>query len=153
MNTMTANIGDTQSLLASVGVGMWLWDGDLLRLQMDSVCKAFFELDPDQEPEQSILNEKIAADDLESYRRAIQACKDSGEFACEFRVRRTAGGFRYLSGRGHTVNQREAAFFIQGVFIDVTATKELENRLKDTQSRMQEPVSYTHLTLPTIYSV
>jgi PAS domain S-box-containing protein len=140
MNTMTASIVDTERLLASVGVGMWLWDGDLLRLQMDPVCKAFFELDLDQEPQQNILDEKIVAEDLESYRLAIQACKESGKFACEFRVRRAVGGFRYLSGRGHTVNQREATFFIQGVFIDVTATKELENRLKNTQSRMQELV-------------
>ncbi len=140
MTTITANIGDTERLLSSVGVGMWSWDGAAIRLILDPICKAFFELDWDQDTPQNALEAKIPAEDLDKYRHAIQECKSTGRFDCEFRVVRSAGGFRYLSGRGHTVKKTGVAFFIKGVFIDVTATKELENRLKSTQLRMQQLV-------------
>jgi PAS domain S-box-containing protein len=140
MTTITANIGDTDRLLSSVGVGMWTWDGDNMRLLLDPTSKGLFELDWDQETPQRVLEEKIPAEDTEKYRQAIAECKETGKFACEFRVKRAAGGYRYLSGRGHTVQQHEQKFFIKGVFIDVTATKNLENRLRSTQSRMQQLV-------------
>ena len=83
---------------------------------------------------------RFQTNDILKYREAVEECKETGKFACEFRVKRTAGGFRYLSGRGHTVKQTDQGFFIKGVFIDVTATKNLENRLRSTQSRMQQLV-------------
>jgi PAS domain S-box-containing protein len=140
MTTITANIGDTERLMSSVGVGMWSWDGDAFKLVMDPICKAFFELDWDQETPQDALEKMIPAEDLEHYRNAVEICKTTGKFSCEFKVRKSAGGYRYLSGRGHTVKQLGAKFFIKGVFIDVTATKELEIRLRSTQSRMQQLV-------------
>ena len=140
MTTITANIGDTDRLMSSVGVGLWTWEGDQMRLTLDPVCKAFFELDWDRETPQTVLEEKIPAEDIAKYRLAIEECKETGKFVCEFRVKRAAGGYRYLSGRGHTVKQENKSFFIKGVFIDVTSTKMLEGRLKATQSRMQQLV-------------
>ena len=140
MTTLTESIGDADRLMSSVGVGMWTWDGDNMRLTLDPTSKGFFELDWDQDTPQTMLEEKIPADDILKYRQAIEECKETGKFACEFRVKRTAGGFRYLSGRGHTVKQTDQGFFIKGVFIDVTTTKNLENRLRSTQSRMQQLV-------------
>ena len=140
MTTITANIGDTDKLMSSVGIGMWAWAGDQMSLTLDPTCKTFFELDPNRETPQIVLEEKIPAEDLERYRQAIEKCKETGKFACEFRVKRNAGGYRYLSGRGHTVEQKKNSFSIKGVFIDVTSTKMLEGRLKATQSRMQQLV-------------
>lgn len=140
MTTITANIGDTEKLMSSVGVGMWSWDGGNMCLLLDPVCKSFFELDWDQETPQDVLEQKIPAEDVKKYREAVELCKATGKFSCEFRVKRSGGGYRYLSGRGHTVKQQANQFFIKGVFIDVTATKELEGRLKATQSRMQQLV-------------
>jgi len=140
MTTITANIGDTDRLMSSVGVGMWTWEGDHMRLTLDPTAKALFELDWDQETPQTVLEEKIPAQDIERYRQAIEECKETGKFFCEFRVKRNSGGYRYLSGRGHTVKEDDSSFFIKGVFIDVTSTKMLEGRLKATQSRMQQLV-------------
>ena len=140
MTTITANIGDTDRLLSSVGVGLWTWDGGTMRLTLDPTCKGFFELDWDQETPETVVEEKIPSVDIAKYREAVEECKKTGKFSCEFRVMRSAGGYRYLSGRGHTVDQTDDTFFIKGVFIDVTATKELEGRLRATQSRMQQLV-------------
>jgi PAS domain S-box-containing protein len=140
MTTITANIGDTDRLMSSVGVGLWTWDVGQMRLTLDPTCKGFFELDWDEETPQTVLEEKIPAVDIEKYRQAVEDCKQTGKFACEFRVKRSSGGYRYLSGRGHTVDQSDSNFFIKGVFIDVTVTKELEGRLRTTQSSMQQLV-------------
>jgi PAS domain S-box-containing protein len=138
MTTISGDINETDRLMSSVGVGMWTWDGGNMRLSLDPTCKGFFELDWDQDTPQTVLEEKIPPADIEKYRQAVEDCKDTGKFACEFKVKRSAGGYRYLSGRGHTVKQKDDTFFINGVFIDVTATKQLEGRLKATQSRMQQ---------------
>jgi PAS domain S-box-containing protein len=137
MTTITTNIGETDRLMSSVGVGMWTWDGRVDRLVLDPTCKGFFELDWDADTPQTVLEEKLPAEDLDKYRAAIQECRDTGRFACEFRVAKSAGGFRYLSGRGHTVQENDGVYVIKGVFIDVTATKELEGRFAAHRSRMQ----------------
>ena len=140
MTTIAANIGDTDRLMSSVGVGMWTWDGRLNKLILDPVSKAFFELDWDADTPQTVLEDKLSEADVEKYRVAVKECMASGKFTCEFSVPKTGGGVRYLSGRGHTIRQDDDVYVIKGVFIDVTATKELEGRLKSTQSRMQAMV-------------
>jgi PAS domain S-box-containing protein len=140
MTTITANIGDTDRLMSSVGVGMWTWDGRINKLQLDPTCKGFFELDWDEETPQTVLEEKLLPEDVELYRLAIIECVKTGKFACEFKVKKSSGSFRYLSGRGHTVRQDDDNHVIKGVFIDVTATKELEGRFRAHQSRMQKMV-------------
>ena len=111
MTTITANIGDTDRLMSSVGVGMWTWDGDNMRLTLDPTSKGFFELDWDRDTPQTVLEEKIPADDILKYREAVEECKETGKFACEFRVKRTAGGFRYLSGRfAHLPGEPQSTF-------------------------------------------
>ena len=140
MTTITANIGDTDRLMSSVGVGMWTWDGRAEKLLLDPTCKGFFELAWDEDTPQTVLEEKLSPEDVQRYREAVAECLQTGTFACEFKVQRSSGGFRYLSGRGHTMQQEGAVAVIKGVFIDVTATKELEGRLKSTQGRMQAMV-------------
>ncbi len=140
MSTIATTSDETNRLLSSVGVGMWGWDGGTQRLDLDPACREFFDLGEDEKSPQQLLEQKIPADDIVKYREAIEACKRTGKFACEFRVHRAGGGYRYLSGRGHTVEHKTDGFLIKGVFIDVTATKMLEFRLKATQSRMQQLV-------------
>ena len=126
--------------MSSVGVGMWTWDGRINRLQLDPVCKGFFELAWDEETPQTVLEEKLPPEDAEKYRKAVVECQKTGKFTCEFRVRRSNGKIRYLSGRGHTTQQENETYVIKGVFIDVTATKELEGRFRSHESRMQQMV-------------
>ena len=140
MTTITANIGDTDRLMSSVGVGMWTWDGRAEKLMLDPTAKSFFELDWDKDTPQTVLEEKLSPEDLQRYREAVAECLQTGTFAIEFKVRKSSGGFRYLSGRGHTMQKDGDVAVIKGVFIDVTATKELEGRLKSTQGRMQAMV-------------
>ena len=140
MTTITTNIGDTDRLMSSVGVGMWTWDGRVGKLTLDPVSKSFFELDWDQETPQTVLEDKLSPDQAQRYRDAVADCLKTGKFACEFRIRKSAGGYRYLSGSGHTIQESGGVYVIKGVFIDVTATKELESKLKSTQSRMQQLV-------------
>ena len=144
MTTITANIGDTDRLMSSVGVGMWTWDGRKAQLQLDPTSKGFFELDWDADTPQTVIEDKLPPEDVELYRKAVEECVQTGKFACEFRVRRSSGGYRYLSGRGHIVRHDgdeatmgDESLVIRGVYIDVTATKELESRFKSHQSRMQ----------------
>ena len=59
MTTIAAQIGDTERLLASVGVGMWTWDGDNMQLNLDPVSKGFFELGWDEDTPQTVLEERI----------------------------------------------------------------------------------------------
>jgi len=148
MTTITASMGDMERLMSSVGVGTWAWDGDGSILTLDPTCKGLFGLDWDQDTPPTVLQEKIPAEDLVRYQEAINDCRRTGKFACEFRVRRAEGGYRNLSGRGHTVKEKGDRLFIKGVFIDVTATKNLETRLRATQSRMQQLVD----SIPGLFS-
>ena len=86
MTTITANIGDTDRLMSSVGVGMWTWDGRAEKLLLDPTCKGFFELAWDEDTPQTVLEEKLSPEDIQRYRDAVIDCLKTGTFACEFKV-------------------------------------------------------------------
>jgi len=126
--------------MASVGVGQWTWDGHNNKLTMDPTCKGFFEVSWEEKVTDQTILERIFEADLQMYQDAIAACQEDGTFFCEFRVKRNNGQFRYLSGRGHTIQQEDDLYVIKGVFIDVTQAKNLETQLTRTRSRMQDLV-------------
>jgi len=140
MTSIVPSITETDRLMASVGVGQWTWDGHNNKLTMDPTCKGFFEISWEEKATEEAVTSRIHEDDLEKYQSCIKECQDGGTFFCEFRVRLGSGGIRYLSGRGHTVEQEGSYYVIKGVFIDVTQAKNLERQLNRTRSRMQDLV-------------
>ena len=140
MTSIVPSITETDRLMASVGVGQWTWDGHNDKLTMDPTCKGFFEIGWDEKASEEAVFSRVHPDDVHIYRDAIKTCQDEGSFSCEFRVLRANGKIRYLSGRGHTVEQEGSMFVIRGVFIDVSQNKELESQLTRTRSRMQDLV-------------
>jgi PAS domain S-box-containing protein len=137
MTTIVERMSDTDRLLSSVGVGLWSWDAENSQLLLDPVVKNFFEIPDGVEFSLTRMQEKMPAEDAERYTEALRECEQTGNFACEFCLQLADGGLRYLSGRGHAVVQDGGGTLIQGVFIDVTATKQLEETLKSTQATMQ----------------
>jgi len=129
---------DVDKLLASVGVGQWSWDGRIKRLDLDATCKGFFNMSWDDDISELFLQEKLHPDDLKVFFQATVDCLETGTYSCEFRVKKPDGSFRYLSGRGHVVEEVDGNAIISGVYIDVTQNKELEAQLNTTRSRMQQ---------------
>jgi PAS domain S-box-containing protein len=137
MSTSVEKMSDTDRLLSSVGVGMWSWDAQNSQLSLDQVVRNFFEIPDGEEFSLIRMQKNMSALDAERYNEALQECEATGNFACEFCLQLDDGQLRYLSGRGHTVAQDGGGGVIQGVFIDVTAAKQLEETLKSTQATMQ----------------
>jgi PAS domain S-box-containing protein len=119
---------------------MWTWDGNTDQLSLDPVCKSFFDIGWDEETPQELLEQKLHPDDVAIYQQGVADCVKTGKFASEFRVLKSDGQYRYLSGRGHMVSDKLSKPVIKGVFIDVTATKQLESNLVATRARMQDMV-------------
>jgi PAS domain S-box-containing protein len=137
MTTVIENMNATERLMSSVGVGMWSWDVQSAQFELDPVSKGFFEFTVAEEATLARLQEKMPAEDAERYRDALKELESTGTFVCEFRVNLADGRRRYLSGRGHTVMQDDGSALVKGVFIDMTAAKELEEVHRSTQSTMQ----------------
>jgi len=140
MISVVPSMTETDRLMASVGVGQWIWDGHTNTLTMDPTCKGFFEISCEEKASEEAVLGRIHADDVGVYQNAIKECQESGSFFCEFRVLGANDQLRYLSGRGHTVEQDGSTFVIKGVFIDVSQNKELETQLNCTRSRMQDMI-------------
>ncbi|MGI9291167.1 MAG: hypothetical protein ACR2QG_07805, partial [Gammaproteobacteria bacterium] len=123
--------------MSAVGVGQWSWNSHKYGLVMDPVARSFFGFTPEEDVSQQSMLEKLPAEDVARYRTAVEECEATGIFSCEFRINIGEDQYRYLSGRGHAVIQESDLVVIKGVFIDVTATKQLEQTLKSTQATMQ----------------
>ena len=56
MSNEIVGSAEQNALLASVGVGLWNWDGRHKRLALDATCRQFFDMDWDEDISMQILN-------------------------------------------------------------------------------------------------
>ncbi len=130
---------DVERLLESVGVGLWQWDGRTNTLTLDSTCRRIFDLQPGETPTNKYLASLLTEEDRFRYQQALADCIEHGHFYIEYRIRCRDGQTRFISGRGHTMpGASDRARVIQGVFIDITQNRELEDRLRNSESRMAQ---------------
>lgn len=128
-----------ERLLASVGVGIWRYEGATGQFSMDDTCRRIIDLAPGEEPTNEYLASLLSEQDLERYRNALAECLETGSFSIEYRIRCRDGQHRFISGRGHALPTLPGdPPVIKGVFIDVTQNTELENRLRTTESQMEQ---------------
>jgi signal transduction histidine kinase/CheY-like chemotaxis protein len=84
--------------------------------------------------------EAIFIDDLAKLRGAAEEAARSGSFYAEFRVRQSAGGIRWLAGKGE-VAAGVGARRLHGVFYDITDRKQLEVRLLALNETLEAQVA------------
>jgi len=130
---------DVECLLESVGVGLWQWDGRTGQLTLDATCRRIFDLQPGETPTNKYLASLLTEEDRYRYKQALADCIEHGHFYIEYRIRCRDGQTRFISGRGRTMPETsDRARVIQGVFIDITKNRVLEDRLRTSESRMEQ---------------
>ncbi|MFZ4681432.1 MAG: PAS domain S-box protein [Terrimicrobiaceae bacterium] len=99
------------------------WRGDVERITGVPAARLPLGLD---------WQERIHPADREAFRAARNlALVGRGHFSVEYRLRCADGHFIWLLDRGGRLSSREGRFSVIGVILDVTASREAEQRLRD----------------------
>ncbi len=138
--------------LASADLGIFDWEVDSGRMQVDARCLALFGLRPDQVLDRETFWSAVHPDDRETVRAAIEGALDPDgdhHYEVDYRVVDN-GDTRWLQGRGR-------AFFFQGrplrflgTLLDVTERRLAQIRqaeLADEAARAQREAEQAHRRL------
>ncbi len=74
MSSPTMISSSLERLLASVGVGIWRYEGATGQFSMDDTCRRIIDLAPGEEPTNEYLASLLIQQDLERYRIALAEC-------------------------------------------------------------------------------
>jgi PAS domain S-box-containing protein len=130
---------DMQMLLEATGVGTWAYDGTTNTIEIDKTCREIFDLAEDDALNIDNMRRRIHPDDVDVYWAAVTKSMRTGQMDLDYRVVRKDGSIRYISGRARTTATVDGTGIqIRGVCIDITDRRTLEQRLRSTESRMQE---------------
>lgn len=130
---------EMQLLLAETGIGTFAYDGKTNTFTLDRVCREMFDIADDEELNMDRMRERIHPDDVLAYWEAVAESLRTGHFSHSYRIVRKDGTVRFISGRGRSApGSPGVAPSVRGVCIDITDRVELESRLRDTESQMQE---------------
>ena len=128
-----------QRTLEASGVGMFSFDATTGRFVVDATCRRLFDLDSHTPLSPDLMASRIHPEDLQRYWAAAGQSMRTGEFSCDYRVVHRSSEVRFVSGRGHLQPGAPGTPpLVQGVCIDVTSQRVLEDQLQATQARMQE---------------
>lgn len=130
---------DMQMLLETTGVGTWSYDSATHILQVDRVCREMFDLADDDTLDMDNMRKRIHPDDVDHYWEAVTESMRTGRMKVNYRIVRKDGTVRFISGRARTAGTADGTGLqIRGVCIDITDRHRLEQRLRSTESRMQD---------------
>ena len=130
---------ELQRTLEASGVGVYSFDAATKSFVLDATCHRLFDIDPGMQLSPATMASRIHRDDLQKYWAAAAESMTTGTFVCDYRVVHRNGAVHFVSGRGHLLpGPVGAPPRIQGVCVDVTSQRALEQQLQATQSRMQE---------------
>lgn len=129
---------DLQMLLEATGVGTWAYDSATNVLTLDQVCRDMFDLDATDTLDMDNMRRRLHSDDVDHYWQAVQECMRTGQLSVSYRIVRKDGTVRFISGRARTAGTADGTGIqLRGVCIDITNQRQLEQSLRNTQSRMQ----------------
>ncbi|UCG74026.1 MAG: PAS domain S-box protein [Chromatiales bacterium] len=132
-------VADMQMLLEATGVGTWSYDSATHALQLDRVCREMFDLADDDVLDMDNMRKRIHPDDVDHYWQAVTESMRTGNLSINYRIVRKDGTVRFISGRARTAGTADGTGLqIRGVCIDISDRRELEQRLRSTESRMQD---------------
>jgi len=130
---------ELQRTLEASGVGVYSFDAAAGSFVVDATCCRLFDLDDGSLLSPKIMASRIHPEDIGRYWAAAQESMQSGSFSCDYRVVHRDGTVRFVTSRGHLQpGPPGSPPRLQGVCIDVTSQRALEDQLRATQSRMQE---------------
>ena len=131
----------------AAGVGVWEVDptSDLVRFSEESA--RLHNLPPDHPRifDRDTWKMMVVPEDaVESRRRLEAAIASGGPFELQFRVCLPAGRVRWIQARGRAMPAADGGpWRVLGVHIDVTAERELEDRLRESEDRLRLTVAAT----------
>ena len=133
------------------GVGMWDLDLSTQRLEWSDTTRSLFGVAQDTPVTYQLFLSLLEPKDRERTEQAIKRVAETGgNFDLSFKVGRTPAANQWLRVRGGLIRDEDGApRHVSGIVLDIDEEKQLEEALRMRES----PVSYTHLTLPTILRV
>ncbi len=126
-------------VLEATGVGLWLNTLPLGRLDWDRRTRELFFAPEGVEPTIELFDERLHPDDREPTRMAMEAAvRDRTTYAIDHRVvHPTTGEVRWLHSAGRASYAADGTpYRFDGINYDITAQKEAERRLKDSEQRL-----------------
>jgi PAS domain S-box-containing protein len=130
---------ELQRTLEASGVGVYSFDAAAGTFVVDATCCRLFDLDDGSLLSPQVMASRIHPEDLGRYWAAAQQSMQTGTFSCDYRVVHRDGAVRFVTSRGHLKpGPPGTPPRLQGVCIDVTSQRAVEDRLRATESRMQE---------------
>ena len=131
----TTIISDFRMILENTGVGIWSFNSARREFTLDGTCREIFDIQPDDDLGPALVAARIHRDDIDGYWRATrQAAEGDGEFVSDFRIVRRDGSIRFVTSRGRVKPHVPGEpVVINGVLIDMTQRRHLEQRLEDAE--------------------
>jgi two-component system, cell cycle sensor histidine kinase and response regulator CckA len=127
--------------VASADIGVWRLHFRSDRLECDRRYLQFFDIN--HEPgliDRRLVLERIHPDDRERIEEAVRAaCDGDGIYRCEYRIRLSDAGTRWISSRG-TVKRGESGRpeILTGVSLDITQSKLAEIERERIEQRLRQ---------------
>lgn len=131
-----------QAAVELVNLGRYAWNPQTNELQWDSALRAMWGLPPGAAADYETWRAGIHPDDLERVLAAVQQCVDprhDGLYDIEYRVIGSDGVERWIATRGQTNFRDEKPISFEGVALDISARKKVEQILEQrVQNRTRE---------------
>lgn len=134
------NEGRLRIATEAAGVGLWSWNVDTDRIDMDACALDLWGVEARDGITFKALSARVLPADLERVRNAFASTRDlSGGYELDFRVM-VDDEIRWISSRGRGDDEGIIGRTMFGVFLDITARKRAEEALELLAGEMQHRV-------------
>lgn len=136
-------------LLATEAADLGLWEWDIVRDEIwsNKVGRARLGISESECIDFNRFLQSLGPADQEATRQAIQRSLDGGEdFEVEYGRITPDGTMRWFVAQGHVEHGNEGKpSLVRGVSMDITARKQAENALRESEARLREAQNIAHM--------
>lgn len=129
--------------IRGAGLGVWDWNATTENVRWNHLFARMLGYTPEQlKPTRKQWLDLIHPEDLaESQRMLDEHLRgDKTDYRCEYRMQHASGAWHWVLAAGRVVerDQEQQPLRIAGVHIDINKSKKLENKLRESETRLRQ---------------